>query len=117
MMRDQRRSTRVAAGWQGRYTLDSQPSERYRCRVVDVSLGGAALELFGPAPGDHAGIRVEFCSDSLPQGLRLPARARNMRPSAATSTGLRVGVEWHNLTRAQATMLTAIVQQTFSRAS
>jgi c-di-GMP-binding flagellar brake protein YcgR len=115
MAHDRRRGRRVTAGWQGRYTLDERPNDGYQCRVVDISLGGAGLELFGPAPLENAGIRVEFRSASLPTGLRLPARARHMGPS--TSTGVRVGVEWHDLTRAQTTMLNAILKQTYVRAS
>ena len=113
MTHDRRRSMRLAAGWQGRYTLHHRHDDPYQCRVVDISLGGAALELFDPAPLEGAGIRVEFRSQSLPAGLRLRARARHMGPS--TSTGMRIGVEWHDLTRAQTTMLNAILKQTYLR--
>jgi c-di-GMP-binding flagellar brake protein YcgR len=115
MAPDRRNSMRVPAGWQGRYTLQDRPGDRYECRVVDISLGGAGLELFGPAPLEHAGIQVEFRSETLPEGLHLPALARHMEPS--TSTGARVGVEWHDLTRAQTTMLHALLKQTYLLAS
>jgi c-di-GMP-binding flagellar brake protein YcgR len=115
MGHDRRRSTRLAAGWSGRYTLDTRPHDPYQCRVLDISLGGASLELFGPAPLEYEGIRVEFRSEALPVGLHLPARARHLGPS--TSTGMRVGVEWHDLTRAHAIMLNAILRRTHIRAA
>ena len=51
MTDERRRSPRLLAGWRGRYTLDDRPDDGwYECRIIDVSVGGASVELFGPAP-------------------------------------------------------------------
>jgi hypothetical protein len=111
MAHDRRRSTRVTAGWQGRYTLDDHPDEHYRCTIVDVSLGGAGLVLFGPAPLDNAGMHVEL-NAPIPQ---FRARLRCMGP--ATTSGVQVGVEWQELTREHIMLLNAVLKQTFLTAS
>jgi len=52
----------------------SDPTTDTNVESTDISLGGAGLELFGPAPLERAGIRVEFRSDMLPRDCTLGAR-------------------------------------------
>ena len=118
MGHDRRRAPRLTAGWQSRYTLDERPDDGwYNCRVLDISLGGAALELFGPAPLEGAGIRIELHTTGLPAGMQLDATARHMDTGAGTGTGMRVGFEWHELTFSQATLLNTLLKLTYLRAS
>lgn len=113
---DRRRAPRLTAGWQSRYAVDGRPDDGwYGCRVLDISLGGVALELFGPAPLQDAGIHVEIHVPTYPVGLHLRARARSVGPS--TSTGIRVGVEWHDVTPVQAQLLNSLLARIYARAS
>jgi c-di-GMP-binding flagellar brake protein YcgR len=113
---ERRRVPRVEAGWQARYAVDDRPDDGwYGCRVLDVSLGGVGLELFGPAPPKDALIRVEM---SVPDRvLRLHVRARARYVGSSTNTGIRVGVEWHEVTPGQSAMLNSLLAQVFLRAS
>jgi len=113
---DRRRAPRLAAGWQARYAVDARPDDGwYGCRVLDISLGGVALELFGPAPLQGAGIHVEVRVPERPLALHLRARARYVGPS--TNTGIRVGVEWHDVTPVQSEFLNSLLARIYARAS
>ncbi len=119
MAYERRRSVRIAGGWQARYTIDNQRHDgEYRCRVVNVSPGGAALELFGPVPAKGAPIKLEILVASVSSDiLHFVAQAIYMGPSTVTSTGMRVGVEWHELTRQQAALLNSLLRRAYQRAS
>jgi c-di-GMP-binding flagellar brake protein YcgR len=113
---DRRRAPRLTAGWQARYAVDARPDDGwYACRVLDISLGGVALELFGPAPLHDAGIQVEIHVPTRPVSLHLRARARYVGPS--TNTGIRVGVEWHDVTPVQSELLNSLLALMYARAS
>jgi len=59
--RKRRRGRRESAGWLGRYVpIDSPGRDWSRCRVLDVSAGGAGLDLLGAddQAGDQPGARV-----------------------------------------------------------
>ena len=113
---DRRRTPRHPAGWTGRYLVEQRQDGWYDCRMVDVSLGGAALELFGPAPLFGAGLRIE-----IPEigpafaGVQLRGSLRNLRPSALT--GIRTGIEWGPLTRAERELVVSLMQQQAAEAS
>src|SRR5690348_17062575 len=90
---DRRRTVLTAAAWRGRYTLDDRPADgTYHCRVIEVSLRGAVLELFGPAPLDNAGLEVQLRVSSEPRGITVHARARRLGPTR--NSGVCVSVEW-----------------------
>ena len=85
MAYERRRSVRIAGGWQARYTIDNQRHDgEYRCRVVNVSPGGAALELFGPVPAKGAPIQAR---DS--RRVRLLRHPALRRPSHLHGTQYR----------------------------
>lgn len=117
MTHDRRRSARMPAGWHAHYALDDLREDRYLCRVVDVSLGGAAFDLFGPAPLNGARIHITLraAADLLSDGVEFAAIARNMR--ASTGSGIRVGIEWQDVTGDQAALLNLLLKLTYQRAS
>ena len=116
MTDERRRSPRLLAGWHGRYTLDDRADGGwYECRIIDVSLGGASVELFGPAPREGAGLHLELAEVVLRETSAFPARARHLGRSV--NTGVRVGIEWHKLTRHQAALLNSFLKLTYDRAS
>src|SRR6476659_5319990 len=75
---EQRRTERYPADWAARYRLD--PDDDWRaCRVVDVSLGGAALELAATTPGEGltGPLHLEIASVSGDQvGVNVRANIR-----------------------------------------
>ena len=88
---DRRRTPRQPADWAARYAVDGRPQHGwYSCQFVDLSLGGAGLELFGPVPRSGTGVRVKVAA--IPLGVQLPGRLRTIGPS--TGAGTRVGIEW-----------------------
>ena len=117
MTHDRRRSVRQPAGWHAHYALDDRPEDNYTCRMVDISLGGAAFELFGPAPLTGARIRITLraAADLLADGVEFAAIARNTR--AGTGSGVRVGIEWQDVTGNQAALLNLLLKLTYQRAS
>jgi hypothetical protein len=91
---ENRRFPRCRAGWATRYMVEDRPRDGWHeCGVLDLSLGGVGLELFGPSPRLGAGIRVELrlAGDSA-AALHLRGRLRNLSPGAGG--GPRAGVEW-----------------------
>jgi len=93
---DRRRTPRQPADWVASYAVDGRPRAGWcDCRVVDLSLGGAGLELFGPVPRSGAGVRVKVAATSL--GVPLPGWLRTIGPTSGTGT--RVGIEWDDLTQ------------------
>ena len=117
MTHDRRRSVRLPAGWLAHYALDDRRADSYICRVVDVSLGGAAFELFGPAPlyGARIHITLRAAADLSEDGVEFAAIARNIR--AGTDGGVRVGIEWQDVTGHQAALLNLLLKLTYQRAS
>jgi hypothetical protein len=117
MTHDRRRSVRLPAGWLAHYALDDRRADSYMCRVVDVSLGGAAFELFGPVPliGARIHITLRAAADLLADGVEFAAIARNVQ--AGTGSGVRVGIEWQDVTGPQAALLNLLLKLTYQRAS
>ena len=108
---NRRRTLRHPTRWSARYMIDTRPDGWYECHVLDVSLGGAALAVFGPAPEPDARMRIELrtAADST-SGLQLRGVARNLGAGDGTS-GIRVGVEWHALTHLEEALLAVLIEQ------
>jgi hypothetical protein len=112
-LRDRRHTRSVPrqpVAWAGRYRLaDRDVALWHDCLVVDVSLGGAGLELFGPTPSETL-VTVELCRiGSQPNGLQLRARVRH---AGETPDGTaRVGVEFEALSDLERALLDSLVRQ------
>jgi len=95
-----RRSRRVAVDWHGRYQLTGD-DHWIECRGVDLSVGGAAIEIEVPAQ-EPSGLLTLALDDAggQPVGLELPARVAYWEESS-TPGRLRVGVEFLAVTTLQ----------------
>ena len=98
-----RRLPREVAGWSGRFEFEGQPAHSSKeCRILDISLIGVGLEVFGTLPDDFIGreLSVEV---KTPAGssitLRLNGVVRNLGPGP--SEGTRVGVEFTGLSETE----------------
>ena len=101
--RRRRRNRRELAGWPGHYALAASPRHDWervshwslewsRCRVLDVSLGGAALELFGPAVsvGESVVVDLQLVRNSVAR-VTLSAEVRH----ASIVDGIaRIGIQF-----------------------
>ena len=104
-----RRSRRTEMRWPARYMApgDECWSE---CMVVDLSLGGAALEMPMPDHEPQGRLALEFDSvDAQPTGLRLLGRVCYWDGTAGGH--LRVGIEFEQMTNLERYMLANLVSR------
>ena len=98
-LRPRNAAERRPVDWLGRYTVERFPElGSGHCRVFDVSLDGAGLELFGPAieesSGEHLLLELQVV-DPDPAGIRLRGLIKN---ADATDHGsVTVGVDFVDL--------------------
>jgi c-di-GMP-binding flagellar brake protein YcgR len=94
-----RRAIRHPAAWSGRYQIEESPERGWRdCRVIDVSMTGAAVEPFGLGPDEipegTLGLDLVPMPD-VPEHLHLRG---DIRHRTRTSAGrVRVGIEFVGL--------------------
>jgi hypothetical protein len=125
MFKTHQRSARAAerqpVGWPGRYRLDDGPFQVWGdCRVLDVSAFGAGFEIFGAeielfgSPRrlvDTRRLTVEVTSaDGGGTGVHLRGEIRNAAPG--DHGGVRVGVEFTELTLLEREILKIVLEQT-----
>jgi hypothetical protein len=77
------------------------------CRVIDLSIGGAALGLFGAAPRVGSRVRLDFWLSGDATGVLLRGVVRNA--SAAPDNVTRVGVAFVELTGLELDVLLALL--------
>ncbi|HVC69538.1 MAG TPA: PilZ domain-containing protein [Acidimicrobiales bacterium] len=88
-------------GWQGKYMIEDDPDAGWRdCRVIDVSKFGAGLELTDASADETLGRNI-ILADNL--------RGEVRHSVAAKSEGVRVGIEFVDLTEAEQTYLSSLV--------
>jgi acetamidase/formamidase len=106
---EQRRSPRYAADWAARYRLDERDEWRV-CRVVDVSLDGAALELVDVTfvEGLTGPIVVQVASISGDQ-IGVTLRAVIRRHEQLDNGRMLVGVEFSVLRDEERNLLRLLV--------
>lgn len=97
-LRRRRAVERQATDWSARYTVDEHPELAWgQCRVIDVSLGGAGLELLGPATDEMVGRHVVLELEVAEQVARLHLRGTVRNANPTPGGGIRVGVEFDDL--------------------
>lgn len=109
-MNDQhrRRVPRVSAdSWPGKYVVDDDPSSGwYECVLIDLSLLGMGLELFGPSDTALVGRRILVHVD-VGEGksiaLRLAGVVRNANTGPSGTT--RAGIEFTDLSEGERSVL------------
>ncbi len=111
-MERRRRVPRQVAGWTGKYCIEGDdPEAWYECHVLDISVIGVGIELFGPVsdPDGLLGRRV-VVEANTPTGASLSLRAqgevRNVREGSRGGT--RVGLEFVDLTETERSILDAL---------
>lgn len=90
MRQERRQVPRDAVSWVGRYRFEGQGSWGL-CRVVDISLIGAGVDLRGTVPKDCIGRRVVVNAES-PADLRFVGECRHAKRFRTGRT--RIGVEF-----------------------
>jgi hypothetical protein len=114
-MEQRRRVPRRRAGWRGVCRFDDDPrSPRYDCTVVDISILGAGLLIYGLAGLAHhalVGHRLVVEIDPL-DGASITLKVRgDVKHASATPEGaVRAGIEFHGLSDAQRSVLGALAQ-------
>lgn len=96
-----RRVPRQLAGWTGTCSMDSEPDERYACRVVDISMLGLGLVFQHSSPSGLIGGRVSVEVSAIDDRVNIRLEGI-VRHSSVTSAGaIRVGVEFDDATEAE----------------
>lgn len=116
-----RRGRRQEAGWLGRYALD--PSCRHdrddttataldwaRCRVLDVSVRGTGLELFGPpvGVGDRLVVDLRLLRSNM-ASVTLTGEVRYCNPGPHDAR--RVGLEFVDVGDLEGALLQRLVKR------
>jgi hypothetical protein len=125
-----RRVPRQEADWPGRYRFECErgaghgavdgdgeagdgdgedPAKWGRCRVIDISVIGAGIEIFGAAPSAVVGRKL-IVEVETPAGasvsIRMVGEVRNSSPGS--QGGARVGIEFVDLSRTERSILEAL---------
>ena len=108
--RDDRRTERAPVAWDARYRLDSH-GPWVACRVIDVSLDGAALELPENvyAPRSRLIFLELLWGDETSGGVALRADVRSL--SFAPNGHHRVGVMFVNVTSLEHQFLVDMIKR------
>lgn len=107
-----RRVPRQVAGWTGKYVVEGDVPEVWNeCRVADISLIGLGVELFGAVPDRNLLGRNIIIETNTPTGASLSVRARGTvkNTSPGPEGGVRVGIEFIELTELERSILDALV--------
>lgn len=107
MEQRRRRIPREDAGWPGRYRFEGDARGEWgNCRVIDISLLGVGIELFGSVPSNAIGRRVTVEVET-PAGasvlLQLAGVCRHTSPGR--EGGTRTGIEFTGLSETERSIL------------
>ncbi|HEY3672659.1 MAG TPA: PilZ domain-containing protein [Acidimicrobiia bacterium] len=110
--RKRRSGRRESAGWLGRYVpVESSGRDWSRCRVLDVSTGGAGLELLGP--GDQAGAlvgdRVVVDLQLVRSNMARVTLTGEVRHATRIPVGVRVGLRFVDVGELERALLDRLV--------
>jgi hypothetical protein len=109
-MERRRRVPRQGVGWPGTYTAEGVvPTTPQECKVLDISVVGAGLEIFGMAPPDLIGRRIDVEVKTPSSGsvtIRMAGEVRNVGPGP--SGGVRLGIEFIGLSDTERSILQAL---------
>lgn len=109
MEEQRRRVPREPAGWPGSYRFDTDDGAAGECRVIDISIIGAGVEVHGTLPDRVVGRRVVVEAQAPSGGsisLRITGECRYVSPGGAGGT--RVGIEFTDLTETERSILAVL---------
>ena len=107
-----RRVPRQEAGWIGKCIVDDDPEAAwFECRVIDVSIIGAGVEVFGIQHHSLVGRRLAV-EVGAPSGASVSVRFVGEIKNAGTvpQGGLRIGMEFVGLSESERSILNMLEQ-------
>jgi len=114
--RKRRRGRRESAGWLGRYVpVEDAGRDWSRCRVLDVSTGGAGLELLGPVAqavhqaGARVGDRIVVDLQLVRSNMARVTLTGEVRHATRIPIGVRVGVKFVDVGELERALLDRLV--------
>jgi hypothetical protein len=108
--RRERRVLRREVDWATRYKLEGSRDQEWRAaRVMDISRGGAGVELFDTTAEQTRAHRVVLEFDLPPAMLRLYGDVRHLSPS--DGGGVYVGLEFSGLSVLERDMLDSLLER------
>jgi hypothetical protein len=105
----QRRVPRQAVGWSGKCMFADDPAPLWaECQVLDISILGAGIEVFGPIGDDLIGreITAEVLTSNGSVNIRLVGVVRGVSPGP--QGGIRAAIEFSGLSDSERTILDAL---------
>jgi hypothetical protein len=109
-----RRVLRREVDWVTRYMFEGSREQEWReCRVLDVSRGGAGVELSGTTAEEARVRRVVLEFELPPAVLRLRGEVRHASP--CSDDGVFVGLQFASLTALERHMLDSLLERNPSR--
>jgi c-di-GMP-binding flagellar brake protein YcgR len=114
--REHRRSERRPADWIADYMIEGRTEDGWHpCRITDLSLGGAALELVGSRPAQiNRRLVIDLrTADGESQDIQLRGEIKNQ---TVTEDGtIRVGVEFVEPTELERSILESLLEHQASK--
>ncbi len=105
-----RRVLRREVDWTTRYMLEGNRDQGWReCRVLDVSRGGAGVELSDTTLEEARAHRVVLEFEAPPAVLRLRGEVRHVGPGS--DGGVRVGLQFTGLSVLERDMLDSLLER------
>lgn len=107
MEQRRRRLPRENTGWPGRFRFDGDPEDRWGdCQVIDISLLGAGVLLYGTVPGRLVSRTLNIEVET-PAGasitIRICGEIRHVSPGK--DGGTRIGMEFTDLSDTERSIL------------
>jgi hypothetical protein len=109
-MEYRRRAPRVTTGWPGRYIVEDDPHSGWNeCRVLDISLIGVGLELFGDTDIDLLGHQlIVHVQTPVGESVSIRLVGRVMNTGRGNEGGTRAGLEFVGLSDTEQSILKAL---------
>lgn len=105
-----RRVLRREVDWTSRYMLEATRDQSWHgCRVLDVSRGGAGVELSGVTVDEVRDHRVVLEFEIAPAVLRVRGAVRHA--AVGSEGGVHVGIQFDNLSVLERDLLDSLVER------
>ncbi len=103
------RGDRQPVWWLAHYKLDSSTDDHWHsCQIVDVSMGGAGVQLLGPAPPTAGRLTVNLVVPALGGAVQLAGIVKHSRPA---TPGVMVGIQFVDMDYLTFDVLASLIEQ------